>query len=265
MAGLSARARNQRAESVAAISRANGSRREMAASRFSAGVTIAVLVRGVTTSTSSGRASGARRRSIARRMAVPPGPAAAVGPSRAAGRGRRALTDLEGPQDGVELLDDRRELGARAALPGPAGELFGEGDRRAGRPADQAAVGEQGVAERGALFLLVQRGEGAVKTHWRPPSACLLPLRSRWSVSSRWPAGRRRAGGRRLPARRGAARGRSGRSRPGARGGGSARRVARQSAPPPPGPPRRGRGRRRRPRPGRGSPAARRAALCRRG
>src|SRR5579875_952348 len=179
MAGLSARARNQRAESVAAISSANGSRREMAASRFSAGVTIAALVRGVTTSTSSGRVSGARRRSIARRMAVPPAPAAAVAPGRAAGRVRRALADLEGPPDGAERRDDRRELGARAALPGSAGELFGEGDRRAGRPADQAAVGEQGVAERGALLRRVERGEGAVTTHGCPPSACVLSLRSR--------------------------------------------------------------------------------------
>src|SRR3954453_6892638 len=71
MAGLSALATNQRAVAVAAISSAKGSRMEMAASRFSAGVTIAALVRGVTTSTSSGRAAGVRRLR-ARRMVVPP-------------------------------------------------------------------------------------------------------------------------------------------------------------------------------------------------
>src|SRR5262249_31380225 len=141
-----------------------GSARGIAAKRFSAARTPAAFVRGVTISTSSGTAvSGGRRLSVIDTV-----------PSRE--RARLVEEDpgeeparLGGPVDVPELADHLGELLAGAALPGPSGAALGERDRRVAGPADEVAVAQDGLAERGASRALVGAGQGSAKLHCFSP------------------------------------------------------------------------------------------------
>src|SRR5581483_2011403 len=115
---------NHRASWVAAISRLNGSASEMAASRFSAGVMHAALVRGVTISTSSGGPTGASRRLSASHMLPSPPPCGTA-------RGLRG----DGREQGQVLALHGLELGGSQAGPALAAKGLAERRDLAGRPA----------------------------------------------------------------------------------------------------------------------------------
>src|SRR5690349_15966678 len=129
MAGVAARARNQRAEWVAAISRLKGPGREIAAKRFSAGVIMAALVRGVTISTSS---VGACRSCLLKRRIV-------ASLSLWLPRVRvNVLLDLglDDLPDGAVFLQHRFELIRAAVLPLPVCHRLSKGNDLARSPAE---------------------------------------------------------------------------------------------------------------------------------
>src|SRR5581483_12082121 len=115
---------NHRASWVAAISRLNGSASEMTASRFSAGVMHAALVRGVTISTSSGGPTGASRRLSASHML----------PSQVRCGTARGLRG-DHLEHGQVLVPHGLELGGSQAGPALAAKGLADIHDLAGRPA----------------------------------------------------------------------------------------------------------------------------------